>query len=74
MYGEVYYGAVRKSTNGGNSFSSIAPSNNVAWETPYELDRNNPQIIYIGYDELYKTTDGGNNWNIITKINFCTCY
>ena len=22
MYGEVYYGAIRKSTNGGNSFSS----------------------------------------------------
>jgi len=67
MYGEVYYGAIRKSTNGGNSFSSIAPSNNGAWETPYELDKNNPDIIYAGYDELYKTTDGGNNWSIITN-------
>ncbi|MEC9208825.1 MAG: PKD domain-containing protein [Bacteroidota bacterium] len=67
MYGEVYYGAIRKSTNGGNSFSSIAPSNNGAWETPYELDKNNPNIIYAGYDELYKTIDGGNNWNTITN-------
>ena len=67
MYGALYYGDIRKSTNGGNSFSSIGPSNNGAWETPYELDRNNPQIIYIGYDELHKTTDGGNSWNIITN-------
>ena len=67
MYGEVYYGDIRKSTNGGNSFSSIAPSNNGAWETPYELDKNNPNIIYAGYDELYKTADGGNNWSVITN-------
>ena len=67
MYGALYYGDIRKSTNGGNSFSSIAPANNGAWETPYELDKNNPDIIYAGYDEIYKTTDGGNNWNIITS-------
>ena len=67
MYGALYYGDIRKSTNGGNSFSSIGPASNGAWETPYELDKNNSQIIYIGYDELYKTIDGGNNWNIITN-------
>ena len=67
MYGALYYGDIRKSTNGGNSFSSIGPSNNGAWETPYELDKNNPQIMYIGYDELHKTTDGGNSWSIITN-------
>ena len=67
MYGALYYGDVRKSTNGGNSFTSIAPANNGAWETPYILDRNDPNIIYIGYDELYKSTDGGNNWNTITN-------
>ena len=67
MYGALYYGDIRKSTNGGNSFSSIGPSNNGAWETPYELDRNNPEIMYIGYDELHKTTDGGNSWSIITS-------
>jgi|GEM_PF-895686 len=67
MYGALYYGDVRKSTNGGNSFSSIGPSNNGAWETPYELDKNDPNTIYIGYDELQKSTDGGNSWNQITN-------
>ena len=27
----------------------------------YELDKNNPNVIYIGYDELVKSTDGGNS-------------
>ena len=67
MYGALYYGDVRKSTNGGNSFSAIGPANNGAWETPYELDKNDPNIIYIGYDELQKSLDGGNSWNQITN-------
>ena len=67
MYGSVYYGDIRKSTNGGNSFSSIAPSNNGAWVTPYILDRNDPNTIFIGYDELYKSNDGGGSWNIISN-------
>ena len=66
MYGELYYGSIRKSTNGGNSFSTISTGNG-AWETPYILDRNDPNIIYVGYDELEKSTDGGNNWNTITN-------
>ena len=67
MYGSLYYGDIRKSTNGGNSFSSIAPANNGSWETPYILDMNDPNIIYIGYDEIKKSIDGGNNWTQITN-------
>ena len=66
MYGELYYGSIRKSTNGGNSFSTISTGNG-AWETPYILDRNDPNIIYVGYDELEKSSDGGNSWNTITN-------
>ena len=68
MYGETQYGGIRKSTNGGYSFTSISPTNNEgAWETPYEIDPNNPNIVYAGYDELYKSYDGGNSWNTITN-------
>ena len=67
MYGALYYGDIRKSVNGGNSFSSIGPSNNGAWETPYVINHNNTNVLYAGYDELYKTTNGGNSWSIITN-------
>ena len=66
MYGALYYGDIRKSTNGGNSFTTISTGNG-AWETPYELDKNDPNTIYIGYDELVKSTDGGNSWNQVTN-------
>jgi len=66
MYGALYYGDIRKSTNGGNSFSTIS-SGNGAWETPYILDRSDPNTIYVGYDELEKSTDGGSNWTTITN-------
>ena len=67
MYGALYYGDIRKSINGGNSFSSIGPASNGAWETPYVIDRNDNETLYAGYTELYKTTNGGNNWNTITN-------
>ena len=67
MYGALYYGDIRKSTNGGNSFFSVGPANNGAWETPYVMDPNNAQILIAGYTELYRTTNGGNNWNTITN-------
>ena len=56
MYGSVYYGDIRKSTNGGNSFSSIGPSNNGAWVTPYILDKTDPNKWQDNY-KLKKIDD-----------------
>ncbi|HBH05243.1 MAG TPA: hypothetical protein DDX92_01405 [Flavobacteriales bacterium] len=41
--------------SGVNAFSS--------WVTPYDLNPSNPQELIIGKDEVYKSTDGGFNWN-----------
>ncbi|MBC7886142.1 MAG: hypothetical protein H7X99_11750 [Saprospiraceae bacterium] len=66
MYGEMYYGNINRSTNGGSSWSNI--SNNIpgdpqgAWVTPYMLDPNDASIIYVAYDSLYKSTDQGSSW------------
>ena len=67
MYGALYYGDIRKSTNGGNSFSSIGPASNGAWETPYVIHTNDHETLYAGYTELYKTTNGWQNWSTITN-------
>lgn len=67
IYGELYYGDINKSTNGGGNFGSIAPDNNGAWVTPYVMHSSNPSILYAGYMTIYKTTDGGNSWNAGTN-------
>jgi PKD repeat protein len=68
MYGSLYYGDIRKSTNGGNSFSTIVNSNGTgvnsssAWVTPYALDPNNANNIYIGKTQVYLSTNSGSTW------------
>ena len=49
MYSTVYYGALSKSNNGGDSWNDIAPANDGAWVTPFTLDPSNPNRIIAGY-------------------------
>lgn len=68
-YVSYQYGALRKSTNGGLSFTDIAPSNG-DWVAPYAMHPFNPSIIYGGYEEVYKSDDGGQNWYTISNGQF----
>ncbi|MBU0765535.1 MAG: hypothetical protein KJ607_11935, partial [Bacteroidetes bacterium] len=67
MYGSVYYGQIRKSTNGGNNFNDISPASDGAWITPYLMHPTNSSILFAGYDEVYKTTTGGSSWFTISS-------
>jgi hypothetical protein len=66
VYVSYQYGGIQKSTNGGLTFSSIAPSSG-DWVTPFIIDPVDPQILYAGYSEVYKSIDGGLNWNTISS-------
>ncbi|MEL6721475.1 MAG: T9SS type A sorting domain-containing protein, partial [Bacteroidota bacterium] len=74
IYGSSQYGNISKSINGGNSFFNISrniPADNAergAWTTPFMLDQNNPDILYVGYSDLYKSKDGGNNFEAISDF------
>jgi photosystem II stability/assembly factor-like uncharacterized protein len=63
MYGALYYGDIRRSTDGGASFSQIADdgTNGInesgGWVTPYALDPNNPARMYIGYKNVWRSND-----------------
>lgn len=71
LYGSLYYGDIRRSTNGGSSWSNISNAipeesgEGAAWVTPYVLDPSNPSTIVVGYENVYRSTDQGNSW---TKI------
>lgn len=61
MYGALYYGDIRRSTNGGTSFATIAENgvNGItesgAWVTPYKLHPSNPDTMYVGYRQLWRS-------------------
>ena len=70
MYGELYYGDIYRSTNGGSGWSAIAPDigfEGAGWVTPFALAPSAPATIYIGYENLYKSTNNGTSWTKMTN-------
>ncbi|PLX10958.1 MAG: hypothetical protein C0598_09290 [Marinilabiliales bacterium] len=69
QYGELYYGNIKKTTN--HWFSYVTISDNIpgsgAWVTPYVIDPNNSQVLYVGYDDLFKSTNQGSSWTQISS-------
>ena len=67
IYSESQYGGLRKSYNGGNNWNNIKPVNyEGAWNTPYEMHSINSNLLVAGYDEVYRSTDGGGSWDSIS--------
>jgi hypothetical protein len=66
VYINIQYGSLRRSFDGGNTFTGIAPSGG-QWVTPFEIDPNNSNTVYFGgSSSLYKSTNQGTNW---TNLN-----
>jgi PKD repeat protein len=62
-YGELYYGNIRRSSNGGLSFYTIADdgTNGIdesgAWVTPYILHDIDPNTMFVGYKNVWRTNN-----------------
>jgi len=74
IYGESQNGNLYKSTDGGESFSwaqnGIDPYGDEThgWNTPIEMDQNDPEVLYYGTGRVYRTEDGTENWTSISPI------
>ena len=61
LYGALYYGDIRRSSNHGLSFSRIAKSgtNGItesgAWVTPYILDEDSSSHMFVGYKNVWRS-------------------
>ncbi|MEI7522752.1 MAG: GEVED domain-containing protein [Mariniphaga sp.] len=75
QYGTYVDGQIDRTTDHWNSATDI--SANIpggfgatgAWVSPYLIDPSNPQILYVGYSDIWKTTDRGNTWTKISSMN-----
>ncbi len=59
VYATYQQGFLVKSTNGGNSFDSINPPGSGAWVSPLLMDPSDPNIIFIGKYDLFRSNSGG---------------
>ena len=62
-------GVLRRSTNGGASFSTIYTVPGGYWVTPFMQDPIDANILYTGGDNVMKSIDGGTTWAAISPAN-----
>jgi photosystem II stability/assembly factor-like uncharacterized protein len=68
MFGELYYGDLKRSTNGGSTWSTTHPtSESGGWVTPFALAPTSPTTIYLGYKNIFKSTNNGTSWTALTS-------
>lgn len=68
MYASSQFGNFGRSTNGGNSFTSISPTGQGgtgAWVTPIVHHPTTSGTIYIAYRSVCRSTNRGTNWDTI---------
>ena len=71
VMGASQYGNFERSTNNGVSgnYPNTNPfSENAEWTTPIVADYNVPGVLYIGNENLVKSTDNGVSWNPLTAF------
>lgn len=71
QYASSQYGNFEATTNHWNSSQDITPSSagTGAWVTPIAIDPTNHNTIYLGYADLWKSTNNGSSWTQISTVN-----
>jgi hypothetical protein len=71
MFGETQYGGLRRSTNGGTSWSSAKsglPTTDGPWLTVWKQDPVHDDTLYCGYDGLWRSANQGQSWTQLTNL------
>ncbi|MBP7496429.1 MAG: T9SS type A sorting domain-containing protein [Bacteroidales bacterium] len=73
MYISMYNGVLFRSITSGMSWALISEDikkeEQGAWITPLVIDNKDPDILYAGYYNIWKTSSKGNNWFKISDFS-----
>ncbi|MGG5485428.1 T9SS type A sorting domain-containing protein [Gaetbulibacter sp. PBL-D1] len=73
MYGTSQFGTTYKTINGGSNISNLVKpdgkggQNFYNWVVPFEQDPLVQNTIYIAFDEVYMSTNGGTSWTSVSQ-------
>jgi photosystem II stability/assembly factor-like uncharacterized protein len=68
LFGTTQNGGMYRKNEFDNIFSISRPDNKIGnWVTPFEQDPLATETIYVGYDNVYKSTDSGDSWTSISQ-------
>ncbi|MEE4196274.1 MAG: Ig-like domain-containing protein [Bacteroidales bacterium] len=72
QYGTYVNGQIDRTTDYWNTATDISANipggPNGAWVTPYVLDPNDHETIFVGYEDLWKSEDQGDTWTKISNL------
>jgi len=67
FYASYQSGGILKTTDGGQNFAYVnTTGQNGSWLTPIAMHPTNSNIVYMGLEDLFKSTDGANSWTDLT--------
>jgi len=71
QYGTLYYGSLYRTDDHWNGSVDVTPyaAGDGAWITPYAIDPVDPNVLYGGFYDLWKSLDKGASWDSITAFN-----
>ena len=75
QYGELYYGQIRRTHNLWGNYVTITGNitGQAAWVTPYVLDPTNYNVVYVGYQDLWRRDFGNDTgFHKISNLNGAT--
>ncbi|MBL8220342.1 MAG: hypothetical protein JNL62_14005 [Bryobacterales bacterium] len=78
VYAETTRLSLRRSTNSGATFSSAVegigePSSNFSFIAPFTMDPSEPERLWIGGQSLWRTSNGGRNWDRASGVIGTRC-
>ncbi|MEP7265828.1 MAG: T9SS type A sorting domain-containing protein, partial [Bacteroidota bacterium] len=71
IFAESQNGGINKSTNGGLTMNNVTGSINESgdWVTPYLFDPQVPNIMYAGFENVWKSVNTGASWSKISNFS-----
>ncbi|OFX83391.1 MAG: hypothetical protein A2W99_11710 [Bacteroidetes bacterium GWF2_33_16] len=76
QYGTYVDGEIERTMDGWSTYNTVIISDSIDdnyndgwWVTPYTLDPNNSQTLFVGYADVWKSTNRGNSFTKISDIN-----
>ncbi|WGF91350.1 T9SS type A sorting domain-containing protein [Aequorivita marisscotiae] len=68
-YGTTQGGQLYRTSNGGNTYTGLNEpgSGSGNWVTPFEQDPIDDNVIYVGYNVVYKSINFGSSWTAVSQ-------
>jgi len=76
VWGSSQYGSLVRSDDGGGGFKGIRPTSSEkgGWTTPMAMDQNNPNRIFTGYGNVYRSDNKGDSWTKLSNFPVISGY